>query len=240
MIWLDKYERRARLAPGLIALFPIAVTVLALGFAHAPILSGAVSLLSLVGLPVLLANAVRRAGQQLQEKLWLKWRGAPTTKALRLREPVNNEIQRDRWRADVEKVTGITLASRRAESANAASADEKIEVAVGRLRGLTRDEQRFPLIYIENRDYGFWRNLYGIRRSGCILSVLCVAVLGSFITLHFAFHRTDPMIYVNAIGLAVNLVIVSCWFFYPFEKSVRGAAEKYSYELLQGASSLAA
>ena len=62
MIWLDAYERRARLVPGLLALLPIAIVAIALGIDDAPVASSAVSLLSVTGGPVLLADVVRSWG----------------------------------------------------------------------------------------------------------------------------------------------------------------------------------
>src|SRR6266852_7080577 len=86
VLWLDKYERQARLVPGLLALLPVAVTVTALGLRQAPVVSVVVSLFSLAGGPVLLADTVRGLGLKAQGDLWTSWGGAPTTIALRLRE----------------------------------------------------------------------------------------------------------------------------------------------------------
>lgn len=108
---LDRYEWQARLVPGLLALLPVAVTIAALGPRHAPIVSAILSLVSLAGGAVLLADVVRGLGLQAQERLWASWGGAPTTIALRLREPSPNTVQRDIWRAAVQKVTGIQLVS---------------------------------------------------------------------------------------------------------------------------------
>jgi hypothetical protein len=59
VLWLDKYERYARVAPGLFALLPVVITVIALGYRQVPVVSGVASMLSLAGGPVLLADTVR-------------------------------------------------------------------------------------------------------------------------------------------------------------------------------------
>lgn len=84
MLWLDDYERRARLAPGLLAVLPIALVILALGLRRLPIVSALLSLVTAVGGPVVLASLVRHRGLRLQAELFRKWGGAPTTKGLRL------------------------------------------------------------------------------------------------------------------------------------------------------------
>src|ERR1700733_952850 len=102
MTWLDAYERRCRLAPGLLALIPVTVLITALGVRSAPVVSGALSILSLAGGPVLLASFVRGRGHAAQDRLWRNWGGSATTRALRLREPGANSVRRDAWRQAVE------------------------------------------------------------------------------------------------------------------------------------------
>jgi hypothetical protein len=87
LLWLDKYERHARLVPGLLVLLPVGVTVTALGLGQAPVVSAVAGLLSLAGGPVVLADLVRSYGNKAQKNLWTQWHGSPTTLALRMREP---------------------------------------------------------------------------------------------------------------------------------------------------------
>jgi hypothetical protein len=129
----------------MLALFPVAVTITALGLGRGPVVSVVASLLSLAGGAVLLADVVRRLGFAAQIRLWADWGGAPITIAFRLRRPTTNTVQRDTWRAAVEKVSGIRLASLRSESANPEKADHAINAAVSRLRELTRGD-RFYLL----------------------------------------------------------------------------------------------
>ena len=75
MMWLDAYERRCRLAPGLLALVPVAVTIVALGIRDAPVVSAAISILSLASGPKpnrldRPAQGPRRAGIPLDEVGW--------------------------------------------------------------------------------------------------------------------------------------------------------------------------
>ncbi|MEV8562971.1 hypothetical protein AB0478_42490 [Streptomyces sp. NPDC051917] len=163
MLWLDDYERRARLAPGLLALLSINVALAVLGLSKAPVVVSVVTALSLAGGPVALAEVVRHQGRKAQETLWASWGGSPTIQKLRLREEGQNTLQREIWRKAVSSVTGVALPSLRSENRNPVIADEAIEVAVGQLRNLTRDAEKFPLIRAENRSYGFQRNIYGIR-----------------------------------------------------------------------------
>lgn len=77
MMWLNGYEIRARLAPGLLALFPITIAIATLGLKKYPAVAFLGSAISLVGGPLLLAELVRSVGIRAQGQLWLDWGGAP-------------------------------------------------------------------------------------------------------------------------------------------------------------------
>lgn len=237
---LDRYEWQARLVPGLLALLPVAITIAALGLRHAPLVSAILSLLSLAGGAVLLADVVRGLGLKVQEQLWAAWGGAPTTIALRLRESTANQVQRDIWRAAVQKVTGIQLASARSESTNPDRADQAIGAAVSRIRELTRDNQRFYMVQVENRGYGYQRNFYAVRTVGRI-----VAFLGLLITLGFILwplvsgkHPDLQMAYLS--GFIADALIALGWFLLATPRHVRRAGDKYAQQLLEAAVTLAA
>jgi hypothetical protein len=231
VLWLDKYERYARVAPGLFAVLPVVITVTALGYRQVPVVSVAVSLLSLAGGPVLLADTVRQFGQRAQDKLWNKWGGAPTTLALRLRENSSNTVQRDMWRSAIEKVSGVALASRAVETRNPRKADETINAAVARLRELTRGEQRFTLLQAENRSYGLQRNLYGVAFLG-------ILVIAGFMTWDLVQNRHADVPTADVLGLLLNGAIMAAWFALPSAKRVRVAGDKYAHQLLHAAVSL--
>lgn len=237
MMWLDAYERRCRLAPGLLALVPVAVTIVALGIRDAPVVSAAISILSLASGPVLIASIVRRKGLAAQEFLWTKWGGPPTTDLLRTRQGPSGVVQRDAWRQAVEIATKVPLLSPRAEKSNPDRADETIELAVAKLREATRTDS-FPLIAAENRNYGFERNFYAIRATGRMIALICIVVIGAAIAvrLNGGRHPSAPNAYV--LGVVINPLVLIGWFALPSEGRVRVTAEKYARQLLQGAVTL--
>ncbi len=240
MLWLDKYERYARVAPGLFAVLPVVITVTALGYRQVPVVSVAVSLLSLAGGPVLLADTVRQFGQRAQDKLWSEWGGAPTVLALRLRESSSNTVQRDIWRSAIEKISGVKLISRTVETKSPHKADEAIEAAVARLRELTRGENKFPLVQAENRSYGFQRNFYGIRWLGRLVAFLGMLVIAGFMTWNLLHNQHSNVPTADVLGLLLNGAIMLAWFALPSPRRVRVAGDKYAHQLLHAAVSLAA
>jgi hypothetical protein len=239
VLWLDKYERYARVAPGLFALLPVVITVIALGYRQVPVVSGVASLLSLAGGPVLLADTVRQFGQRVQDALWAEWGGAPTTSALRLRENSSNSIQRDMWRKAAEKVSGVTLASRAVETRNPQKADDAIDAAVARLRQVTRGEQQFTLLQAENRSYGFQRNFYGIRWIGRLIALGGILVIAGFMAWHLWDNPHASVPTADVLGLLLNGTVLVIWFALPSTKRVRVAGDKYAQQLLHAAVSIA-
>ncbi|MEU9388919.1 hypothetical protein AB0D86_02825 [Streptomyces sp. NPDC048324] len=240
MLWLDDYERRARLAPGLLALLPISVALAVLGLSKAPVVVSVLTALSLAGGPVVLAELVRHQGRKVQEALWASWGGSPTFQKLRLLQEGQNSLQRETWRKAVSSVTGIELASARSERANPIKADEAIEVAVGQIRNLTRDETKFPLVRAENRGYGFHRNLYGIRWTGRTTAFLVVLGVIAYMLWLANVEHQHALTVVNVLALLATVACLVIWCVLPSKVRMKNAAERYAYELLQGAVVLAA
>src|SRR4051794_16665179 len=170
--WLDDYERSARLLPGLIVLAPVAVSLVGLGISLVSWTASLGGAAHVVAGPVLLARHVGNKGRALQEQLFRSWGGPPTTRLL------TTERDRpvvDQRRRNVERVTGLALPSATPQvgSPEAAICD----AAVLDLRSRTRDHARFPLVFSENKSYGFERNLLAVRREGLICASICVAGL---------------------------------------------------------------
>ncbi|CAL9623806.1 hypothetical protein [Streptomyces sp. enrichment culture] len=240
MLWLDDYERRARLAPGLLALLPVSLALAVLGLSKAPVVVSVLTALSLAGGPIVLVELVRQQGRKAQESLWASWGGSPTVQKLRLRQEGQNSLQRETWRKAVASVTGIELSSARSERANPGKADEAIEVAIGQIRSLTRDEAKFPLVRAENRSYGFHRNLYGIRWTGRSAALLVVlGVLAYMLWLANVGHQ-PALTLANSLALLATVVCLAIWWVLPSPVRMKNAAERYAYELLQAAVVLAA
>lgn len=236
MLWLDDYERRARLAPGLLALLPVVLLLAVEGWRQLTVVSSLVSLLSLAGGPLLLADVVRRLGRNAERQLWAAWGGPPTTRWLRLCERSDNVIRRNRWRQAVASVSGQPLLSLRGERSDPGKADQAIETAIGDIRRRTRDRAQFGLLFSENCAYGFNRNLYGLRWIGRAVALMCALALGAnIVRLETMDMRgiTPP----NVIGLMILTALIGLWFL-PTRTRVRDAAERYAVELMEAAVSL--
>lgn len=238
MLWLDEYERRARLVPALLALLPISVLIAAFGLNKLPAVSFPLSVVSLGGGPVVMADMVRQFGRKAEAKLWSSWGGPPTTLELKLQGPTTNSVRRDMWRKAVESVSGIPLLSLRRETTDPARAAQTIEAAVGKIRDKTRDKQKFPLLSEENKNYGYSRNLYGFRWVGCgIAAAALLAMVAYMYWLAHIAHRPVPKV-PDLASVIVSAVILVGWLIWPSKARVRSAGDRYAERLLQAATIL--
>lgn len=226
MVLLDHYDRRARLAPALLAAAPISVVLLAAGVRQAPVVAGIIGLLSIVGLPILLVGLVRDRGLALQERLWAEWGGPPTTQLL-----VSGDGRAERWRDEATRVTGINL------TATFPPAPGEAEAAVARLRERTRDRDSYPLVFEENCNYGFQRNLLAMRPVGRGVCALSALALGVLVVLRLAADVSIEWFDLGA-GFAGLVLLAGVWHWAPNPNRVRGAAGRYAERLLDAAPGL--
>ena len=127
---------------------------------------------------LLATHLARDAGRRHQDRLWARWGGAPTLRRLRYRG-ADHPDQVAALHGRVEQALGTALPDRDAEEADAERADVAYNDAIRRLRSRTRDDRkRFRLVFEENVNYGFRRNLRGslsgLGIAGTVLAV-CVA-----------------------------------------------------------------
>jgi hypothetical protein len=180
---IDVYALRARLAPAAVVLAPAGAFVAATAFVDVPVavVSGVVG----IGVLLWLTEVARDAGRRSEPALWEAWGGPPTTRRLRYR---NNETARiRRLHEQIERLLRLPMPSEHDEARDPAEADAAYARAISATRARTRDKNQFPLVFSGNADYGFRRNLFGLRRWGIDVALVTlgasvgIAVAGSFV-----------------------------------------------------------
>lgn len=203
MLGFDVYSVRARIAPAVLTAAP----VIALGIAALPLLPGVQKLWSLiaVGLSSYAALVARAAGNRIQPSLYQAWGGAPTTSRLRFRDNGSRaEVQRRH--ADVERVLGLgaPLPNADDEGADPDVADREYDAAIKRLLGAVREHESHRLLQIENRNYGFSRNLLGLKPLGLKIAWLTIGLcLAAAVAISIAGRLRDalPLVFPATVAL---------------------------------------
>jgi hypothetical protein len=224
MVWLDDYERRARLVPGLFLVAPVALVGIMFGLRGNATVALIVGSLSTIGAPVALANFVRHRGLAKRQALYASWGGVPTTILLR----TGAAARRAKWRSAVSSVSDVEL-----PPVSEDGHDDVYESAVAVIRSKTRSRQSFGLLYAENKNYGYERNLYGLRALGVLVSVACLVTAGiGAWAFALPSGNTRSGFFVGLLAL-VGLLIL--WLFLPSEERTKVTAFKYAEQLLDAA-----
>ena len=109
-----------------------------------------------------------------------------------------------------------------------------VNVLIGaKLRRLTRDTERFPLVYKGNTEYGFRRNLLGLKKIG--LSAAVVALGPSGWALLHGWNAENVILPVPAVAAFLTGCIAVGWLIGVRSTSVRITADCYARYLLEAA-----
>ena len=248
MLPFDQYTMRARIQPAFWVVLPFGILLSIWMPGDSFPLNALLGLISTGGGTAVLAQIGRDEGRKKQSALWKSWGGPPTTRLLRFRDSPD-QIVLHQWRAKIERLMGYSLPSRQEEAEDLAAADQKYEVAVSFLRESTRDTSKFPLVFAENINYGFRRNLWGMKPYGLgaalLATVCCWGVFLSSVGLHEAdsllvnmFRNPDGVVVTRLIGSILNTAITAVWLLVISPQWVRTTAEAYAQSLLRSVDAL--
>lgn len=243
-VFADEYRRRARLKPAILEVLPLLLVLgvlvsSALGGLDAATKFGGAAIATLVsalGLTALLEQLGRDKGKKKEPWLWARWGGAPTTQLLRHRSTsLCDPLTRRRYHEKLTRLLPeLRLPSAGDEAADPAAADWVYEACTRFLISRTRDRGRFPLVFEENVNYGFRRNLWGMRAAGVVMSLAGTLVAGVGLMTTFG----TP---ISAAWLSVFLVdaaFVAWWLWRINPDWVSIAGRAYADRLMEAIDSL--
>ena len=229
---LDRYTVRARLRPTLLVALPTALAVAAIHPSGAPGWGLLWGLITYCGGTFLLAQFGRDMGRAREAKLFAAWGGPPTTRRLRHRD-APNALALDHYHNKTRVlVPHVHIPTADEEARDPTSADQAYDVVVAFLRAQTVDRERFALIFEENCNYGFRRNLWGMKPLGIGFAILGLLILGALLPAH-TFLGTPIRWAGLAAAAVVDVLFLVAWFWWITPAWVRTAAEAYSGRLLE-------
>ena len=141
---LDPYNRAARLTPALLTIAPVVVLFYCFYGTSNPLLSAIISLLGWCGGGYALTRIARNAGSRIQDKLFEKWGGAPTTQLLRHSTPDIDPYTKARCHSILAKALKTGAPTAESEAANPAAADNFYRAATRWLIAQTKGHQKIP------------------------------------------------------------------------------------------------
>lgn len=234
---MDEYSFKARLQPMVLALLPllfIAVVHVTQLEAYLHYISSAI----VFGcLSFLLAQVGRDFGKKKEHALFLKWGGKPSIQLLRHSNAHLDAITKQRYHKSLENILGnVALPSAADESQDPVRADLIYEACTKALVGSTRDTTKFNLLYKENINYGFRRNLYGLKSLA-----LVVVALSIFIHVAINFSPSSYQVNLNQsdwIVISILLGVGIAWLLTVDDEWVKVPAIAYAERLLEATKSI--
>lgn len=178
---LDAYWRNARVYPAVLAALPSLVTLAAIWPAYSSgRSSGGVAALSVLGITYFAASLARSRGKKVERRLKEKWGGWPTTVWLRHRAGLVPSLTLARYHSVLGELLQTQFPSRADEEKDPLGADQIYASAVECLKEHRRSSE-FALVHKENAEYGFRRNLRGLKGLAVSLSLVVIAALCGYL-----------------------------------------------------------
>ncbi len=191
--------------------------------------AGAAAAIVFIPLAFLAGQVGADFGKRLEKRLWLQWGGQPTTRFLRHLNPEFNEVTRNRLHTKLRSL-GLNIPSADDQKRDPQAADAHWEACAEELIRRTRDRKQFPLVFKGLTEYGFRRNLLGLKPLGWSLSIVTlIACLWEVCDS----WSSQEAVAVAAVLLSLSLLVI--WTLGQLERTIAIAANRYARFLLEAA-----
>ena len=232
MIELDRYSLKARLYPAFIVLLPAFVVSLYYITDFEKYFHYATALVSVGLFTYLLAQLGRDRGKINEAKLFSLWGGKPTTIIFRHNDDTIDPVTKKRYhKLLTEKIDGIQIPTPEQEQNDSKLADQVYESCTKYLISKTRDTKKFPLIFKENVNYGFRRNLWGMKTWAIIVLFFSTIIHVIIATEYFTNYSFKPNKDAYLYGVFFSIFIF--WVFIVTPNWIRIIAEEYAKRLYE-------
>jgi hypothetical protein len=230
---ISPYELKARFFPALFTLLPL-VLIVAIWYPELINLeSSFITILFFFIFIFFVAKLARELGFKRQKQLLIEWGNFPSIVYLRLRDNKIDLVTKQRYHNYLnENVEGIKLPSNMDDELNNQDFyEQQYTSAIKWLLENTRDQQIYSILYQDNINYGFSRNMLGIKPMGFTFSILSL-----FINLYFVYQEYN--LDLNLIPLKIwmlliiNIALIISWLFFVKKNWVKSSSEAYARSLL--------
>ena len=230
----DRYNRQARVFPVYIMIAPVILVLAAVLPEGLNLQLGAAAAIFFVPLAFLCAQVGADFGKRLEKPLWTKWDGPPTTRFLRHSNTEFNAVTREQLHRKLRSL-GLNVPSVDCQQRNPQAVDAYWEACTEELIKRTRNHKQFPRVFQGLTEYGFRRNLLGLKPFGLPLCI--VALLICLWRVYDGWGSQESVaVAVSAAILCFSLLAV--WIVWVRENSVAISGNRYARFLLEAAQEL--
>lgn len=233
----DGYERKARLYPALLLVAPAIAAGVAIFSARLGGLQSLAVGMAGCGGSFLFTQLARDSGKRAESFLFAKWGGLPSIALFRHRDARLDAVTKARYHKKLAVLVKEAKApTPEMELSDPDAADVIYSAWSNFLRSNTRDRRRFALLFQENVNYGYRRNVWGLRPLGIAVSAFSLVSVG--VRLCFIYSTTAAI--DGALGgagiFAASMLIL--WIFRFNDDWVRIPADAYAERLAEAVESL--
>ena len=232
---LDPYDIKARVGPALVSGLPLLVSVVLL-FPEIDAIWATVGGLSLYcGGATLLAQIGRNRGKVLEPRLFELWGGKPTVAMLRYSDTRIDAATKARYHSFLHRaVPGLTIPTPEHERECPDKAEASYKGANSWLLAQTRDRKCFGLLFKENINYEFRRNLWALKPWAFALNAVALALALAVLNRTIIDILNTSEVGELAWLICIIATILHTLFFATSIRHnwVRITAEAYAYQLL--------
>lgn len=232
MIQLDKYTTKARLYPSFLVLLPAFILGLFYvtdieKYYHYITVIFSYSLFSF-----LISQLGRDKGKLKEADLFVYFGGKPTTQILRHDNDYLDRVTKERYHRLLSNlITGLRMPTSVQEANDSKYADEVYESCAKYLISNTRDTKKFNLLFKENINYGFRRNLWGMKTWALCFLLLCFILHLFMVSNYFTnFYKIDIK---DILPFVIIFIIALFWIFIVTRNWVKIPAYAYAERLYE-------
>jgi len=227
----DAYSLRARLFPAIIAAAPALAALTLLISWKSFELSNAIASIAILVLLFAIADLARARGRAIESGLYDQQGGKPSIVMFRRNDPTIDDALKERYRQFLAGKLGVTAPTATQEQADQATADAFYEQCGVWLRQHTRDTKKFHLLFGENANYGFRRNLFGVRWLAIVLNLI-VVVICLLLLWWSGWNRAAPLVQRTIVVLLIAVVHAIYVMTFVRRATVNDASRAYGREMI--------
>ncbi|MDO4648657.1 MAG: hypothetical protein Q4B26_08395 [Eubacteriales bacterium] len=226
----DTYNLRVRISVGFIVMAPLILSIYLLIPGTRDISFTAILLLIAFGMCNLMISLSRHLGRKALNKCFTGL--LPAQQMLLPNDKSLDNITKKRYHKFLSsKVKNLTFAK------DAENLTSSCSSAVNWLISQTRDANKFPLIKEESINFGFVKNLYGLKPIGVVISLFLTVVEGAALIVKFK-YGLDMVEYPTIIAATtISLAFFLLWICTINKALVIDSGKKYARALLSACDS---
>ena len=231
-IKFDTYSFRARVLPVYLTLAPVVLLLAAVVPEGLKLPIGGAAALVFTPISFFLSQIGADFGKCLEKSLWTKWGGPPTTRFLRHGNHEFNEVTRGRVHAKLHQLE-LHVPTREEQEQDQCAADTHYQSCTEDLIRRTRDTRKFPLVFKGLTEYGFRRNLLGLKVFGVSLTV--VGLVGSAWSTYTGWTATNELPAVALVAGLISAGLLLAWLVWVTKRTVKLSDDRYARFILEAA-----